>query len=435
MKRLYKPLLVFCLVGGAAIAIFVASHYLRGDTAEATVTSARAPLPETHDSIEMLKKRIETEANLTEVYVRLGFAQMQASRETAEGTYVDRAEESFGKALEIDSRSALAMQGLGMVAMTRHQFTEAVEWGKKSVEANPYNPSAYGVLVDAYTDLGQYDMAVQMAQQMVDMRPDLASYSRIAYLRALHGEMEGAIEAAGRAVAAASGSIEQTNWVRVQLGSLYYQTGQMDLAERTYRIALSQLPMYGHALAGMAQLHIARGEYAEAVDAYEDAVHVRPIGGNYVALGGAYELAGMQEKADEAYDRAIEILEEEEAGGMNMHEELALLLLDLDIRLEEALELAKIAYERRPTVKNADILGWAYFKNGEPDKALYYAEEALRIDSHEARYYYHAGRIAAEAGEQRKAESYLAQALEINPHFSVEGAAWAGDWLARHEGS
>ena len=39
-------------------------------------------------------------------------------------------------------------------------------------------------LADAQTELGRYDDAVQTLQTMIDMRPDLSSYSRISSRRA-----------------------------------------------------------------------------------------------------------------------------------------------------------------------------------------------------------------------------------------------------------
>ena len=40
-----------------------------------------------------------------------------------------------------------------------------------------------------------YADALHTVQTMVDMRPDLSSYSRASYVRELHGDVTGAIEA------------------------------------------------------------------------------------------------------------------------------------------------------------------------------------------------------------------------------------------------
>ena len=49
-----------------------------------------------------------------------------------------------------------------------------------------------GIMGDAQTELGRYDQALATVQRMVDLRPDLASYSRVSYQRELHGDLPGA---------------------------------------------------------------------------------------------------------------------------------------------------------------------------------------------------------------------------------------------------
>ena len=112
---------------------------------------------------------------------------------------------------------------------------------------------------DAQVELGQYDAAVDTFQQMVDLRPDLSSYSRVSYARELYGDVSGAIEAMQQAVTAGAPAAENTSWTRVQLGNLYFNSKQLDKAETEYKTALNAYPNYLHALAGLAQVEAARG--------------------------------------------------------------------------------------------------------------------------------------------------------------------------------
>src|SRR5213592_4088610 len=99
-----------------------------------------------------------------------------------------------------------------MLALARHQFREALALGRQAHALQPQRPLVYGVIGDAQIELGQYDDAVQTFQQMVDLRPDLSSYSRVSYARELHGDVEGAIEAMQKAVEAGSPAAENTAW-------------------------------------------------------------------------------------------------------------------------------------------------------------------------------------------------------------------------------
>ena len=84
----------------------------------------------------------------------------------------------------------------------------------------PRSAAGTACVGDAALELGQYERAVEAFQAMIDLRPDLASYSRVAYARELHGDLPGAIEAMQRAVNAGAPRTEGTNWARVQLGHL-----------------------------------------------------------------------------------------------------------------------------------------------------------------------------------------------------------------------
>src|SRR5207247_2816773 len=128
--------------------------------------------------------------------------------------------------------------GLGTLALARHQFHEAVDWGTRAIATNEDKAASYGVLADAYTELGRYDDAVATLQKMVDLRPDQTSYARVSYARELHGDLTGAIAAMRQAVDAAPAGSEATEWSRVQLGNLLFNTGDLNGAERAYRQSL-----------------------------------------------------------------------------------------------------------------------------------------------------------------------------------------------------
>jgi pentatricopeptide repeat protein len=393
-------------------------HFSQRSAAASETDAARMIWPKMHQAIRTLEGDVRRGDANEATYKKLGYTYIQAARKTGDGSYEDEAEDAFEEVLDENPESFEAMNGMGMIYLRRHQFHEALEWGRRSLKINPDRARTYGILVDAYVELGQYDQAVETAQKMVNMRPDLTSYSRVSYLRELMGDRDGAIEAMQRAVSAGSGSQEHTGWCRVYLGRLHFQQGNLERAERQYQIALRQLPGYGHALGSLARLRMAQGQVEEAVDLYEETVAVFPIGEYIIALGKAYEAAGRQQKAETQFERAIDMLEAERAGGMDIDEELALLLLERDRNPEHALELAKGAYERRPTVKNADIFAWAQYKNGQTARAYQTAKKALRLGTKEARFHYHAGVIAQKLGRRDAARKHLQRALDSNADFA-----------------
>ena len=110
------------------------------------------------------------------------------------------AQAAIDEALQVGPDNVEALIGAGTLANARHQFQEALQLGERARAANPSVPRVYGVIADAQTELGMYDDAIATLQTMVDMRPDLSSYSRVSYARELHGDLDGAIEAMRMAV-------------------------------------------------------------------------------------------------------------------------------------------------------------------------------------------------------------------------------------------
>jgi lipoprotein NlpI len=66
-----------------------------------------------------------------------------------------------------------------------------------------------------------------------------------------------------------------------------------------------------------------------------------------------------------------------------------------------------------------DALGWTLFKAGHPLAALRAADQALRLGTLDANFLFHRGAIEESLGMRAAARRDLAEALRVNPHFSV----------------
>lgn len=182
-------------------------------------------------------------------------------RETADPSLYPRAEQAFGEALKRDPRQLDALAGQGSLALSRHKFADALRFGQAAHDINPNRAELYGIIGDAQIELGQYDAALDTIQKMVDTRPALNSYSRASYLRELQGDTAGAIEIMRKAVTSGVPGTENMLWTQVQLGHLYFNSGDLRSAEQTYQAALQLRPDYLYAFAGIARVQAARGEY------------------------------------------------------------------------------------------------------------------------------------------------------------------------------
>jgi tetratricopeptide (TPR) repeat protein len=377
-----------------------------------------------------LQTQLTANPNDWPAYTQLGLAYLQKARETADPSYYQKAEQALNTVLAREPGDYVALGALGELALARHDFAHALELGERARSLNPRRAYAYGVIADAQIELGRYDEAVATVQQMVDLRPDLSSYSRVAYLRELHGDLEGAIEAMQWALAAGGPALENTLWTQVQLGHLYFNTGRLDQAEVEYRQALEREPSYVHALAGLARLAAVRGSFAEAIQLYTQVTQRMPLAEYVIALGDVYTAAGQAQPAQQQYDLAHAIDQLYRANGVNTDLELALFLAEHG-DAAEAVKRARAAYAERPTVFAAEVLAWALHQVGDDAAALPYAQESVRLGSKEALRLFRAGLIHNNLGRTAEAQALLQAALDINPHFSVRYAETARQTLAQ----
>ena len=347
----------------------------------------------------------------------LGADALQRARETDDPAAYAQAETAFRSVLAVEPANVSALIGLGSLSLSRHDFAEALAIGRRAEDLNPSSASALGIIADAQTELGRYDQALATVQHMVDLRPDLASYSRVSYQRELHGDLPGGIAAMQLAVDAAGPATENTEYVRVQLGNLQFATGDLDAARVTYLRALARMPNYHLALAGLARVAAADGDLAAAIDLYQRAKARLPLPEIVIGLGETLEAAGKDAAAADEYALAEAMQRLNASYGMRVDLELATFFADHG-NAATAVHLARRALAERPTVFAADTLAWALYQSGRPRAALPYLHAALRLGTQNSRLLFHAGAIESAVGRVAAARAHLRAALALNPAFS-----------------
>ena len=371
------------------------------------------------EQIQTLQGLLRENPNDWQSYSQLGLAYLQKARETGDPSYYQKVEEALGKTLEHHSDDYVTVSAMGALALARHQFHSALEWGERARQLDPDRTYAYGVIADAQIELGQYEEAVETLQTMVDLRPDMSSYSRISYIRELNGDTEGALEMLQTVVDGGVPNLESTAWTRTQLGNLYFNNGNLEQAKLEYVRTLSDRPGYVYALAGLGRVRFAQGKIDESIELLTKATNVMPLPEFVITLGDLYQKNNQPELAQGQYDLVGAIEQLHKANGVDMDMEIALFNADQNKDLVANAERAREAYANRPSIHAADVLAWSLYKTGNFEEAKIYSEEALQLGTRDALKLFHAGMIAYRLGENTRAQEYLEQTLAINPHFSI----------------
>ncbi len=372
-------------------------------------------------SITALQARLQVFPQDWKSYASLGLAYVQEARVTADPTYYPKAEGVLQRSLDLHGQDNFeAMVGMAALSAARHDFVAALDWGERAKAVNPYNGSVYGVIGDAQVELGRYDDAFSTFQTMVDTRPDLASYARISYARELQGDVAGAIEAMSGAEAFAGTALDRA-WAANQLGELYFNSGRLGKAAEQYRLATNLAPAFVPPQAGLAKVAWARGDVEEAIARYTEVTQRYPSPEYVIALGDLYELSGRTEQARQQFDLVATIQRLFTSNGVNVDLELSLYQADHG-EAASALQTARAEWDRRHSILVADALAWALHANGDDRAAARYSHRALSLGTRNAQLLFHAGMIQLALGDRDQAGRLLAEALAVNPFFSIRYA-------------
>jgi len=332
------------------------------------------------------KKKLQKNPNNTDASLKIAEVFMHEARVSGEhGHYYPGALKVLNNALankEIKKDGKFnALIYKASVLLSQHDFAEAKKLAKEAMEMNPYNAQLYGTLVDAHLELGEYDMAVKMGDKMVSVRPDIRSYSRISYLREIHGDLDGAIEAMSMAAESGYPGLEQTAWAKLTLGQLYEKKGATEVASKIYDSILQERENYPFAIAALGKIELENKNYQEAEELLLKAANIIPEVGYYIDLAHVYKATEQTEKFTKTTDEVLVMLQDDVDSGHNMNLEYADFYLNVRTDLDKAKTYAEKEYEKRP--KNVDVnkmMAEILIAKGDKSAAQSYLNEALRIN-------------------------------------------------------
>lgn len=407
--------MILLLLGLGVIFVVVQAYRSSGETLTPDVSTEQNKLTA---EIARLSEVTHKQPDNLEGYIELSQLYLQKVRDTADGSYYQKIADLMNQAETIEPMNSKVWALRASVALGRHQFIDAKKYAERAIKLDPNDHLNFGLRGDAAIELGEYESAARAFQSMVDLRPDYSAYIRIAYLRELYGDIEGAKQFLRLAISTGSNFTENSAFAYVELGKLESRDDP-EQASKEFGRALVLVPEYPSALEGLGKIAFFEKDFALSEAYFLRAYNKLPLVQFAIDLGDLSLHAGKTEQAARYFTLTDVAFAQAEKSGIDTDLEQSLFLNDHDRDLPVALAQAERAYLIRPSVYAADNLAWALYKNKQFSKAATYEKDALRLGQTDPLILFHQGMIAASTGEKEKAIHYLSTSLRLHPRFSI----------------
>lgn len=419
MNKFPHPLAGLALVLATGTAAFYLSEWRQGNAPTPPPAAAVAADPlkivltpiggdtKLDSQIAELQKRIKDAPERSALLERLGWAFVAKARVSSDPGYYTLAEQAAKaiSASRADDPAAALLLGHTYHAM--HRFADAETVARQLTSQREF-VFDYALLGDALMEQGKLDQAVEAYQKMVDLKPCLQTYARVAHMRWLKGDIAGAIDASRRAVSGGSArEAESTAWAYTRLAMFELQAGEFEKANTASERAVELMPDYAPALLLRGRLLLSQLRHQEAIEPLQRAAELSPLPDYLWALADALRAASKHSEAEKVEGQLSS------TGAVTDPRTLALFLASRGQSADKALELATAELQSRRDVFTYDALAWAQLATGRVNEAREHIRRALAEGTQDARLYYHAGAIAAAAGENGEALDFFGKARAL----------------------
>lgn len=377
--------------------------------------------------LEAAQQMLRRFPDLRDSWIALGRLWVRKAREAGDPGFYLYAKACADVSLDLEPGNRPAQGLLGLVLINNHKFYDALDTADRLLAQDPEDLMALGTRSDALLELGRFQESVQAAQRMVDLKPNLPSYSRAAYLRWLSGDTRRAEDIAWKAIDSGRDprDTEPIAWAIVQAAIMFWQEGDYPGANAGFGKALDAFKDYPPALVGRGKhALLVQNDAKAAVELLERADRLSPLVETAWLLGDAREAAGDAAGAAAAYALVVK------RGRVSDPRTLAQFYATKNRDLDEALKLATAELAVRGGPYTDDAHAWALYRKGMFAEARAASDRALQHGTKDAVLWYHAGAIRIAAGEREAGQKLIRRALALNPRFDATGAAEAASLVA-----
>lgn len=281
------------------------------------------------------------------------------------------------------------LRSLARNYISQHRFKEALTLANKAKEIGEGIDETNKLLFDVQMELGNYQAAESSLNALKVKGFDY--YIRAAKWNDHLGDLNTTISLMHKATAEAEKYDNKglKLWCYTNLGDFYGHAGQIKESYDNYIKALELEPNNSYALKGIAWIvfsHEKNTVEAKRIIAIISKRHNSPDFYLLKAEIAEYENNAKEQK--ENLDKYAIAMKTGKYGAM-YNKYNAILYAEDKNKVAEAVEIAKVEIEHRPTPVSYDLLAWSYYNAGEKEKALEIANKYVDGKSFEPELNYH----------------------------------------------
>jgi len=302
---------------------------------------------------------------------------MLAQRTRPDIAQFERARRFAETAVIKTPKDARAWTLLTWVRMIEHRFGDALAAATRAEKLTPNVPKLLLLKSDALVELGRYDEAEVITQQLTDAAPGIPAWTRVAHLRFLFNDLDGAIQLMSMAANAGAMHGEPSAWVWLDFARLQLDAGNMVAAKEAIATAERRQPGLPATRSMDARLQLAAGNGPAALKLYRDALNKMPKAEDALS---AWRIARqLQDKGLEKHMAAL-LDGFAKLDLVRSRRALAEYFAERG-RFDVAIISARGEYADRPDIYSAATLARVLNRAGKTAEARQYAKIALALNT------------------------------------------------------
>ncbi|HIE29078.1 TPA: tetratricopeptide repeat protein [Candidatus Poribacteria bacterium] len=362
------------------------------------------------EAVKLIPDMAAAHHRLADIYVKRG--------------KLEQAIAEYKRAIELDADVAGTYEGLGLIYTTQGKAEESIKYYKEAIKRNRYNPDSYynmarcylrlkktkegKKLMEIFKQMKRYQDEVTRYKKASQKKPnDVMLHLELAQLHYEHGNLDEVIREYEYVIYIAPdfapaynnvglAYLQKNNFEKAKqafektielnpkaataylaLGQLYAHQEKFNLAKSQYQKAIQLAPEYEPAYVGLVNLYLQQHELNSAIKTYAEFAKTQPESPQTWLRLGILQLKGKQyDDAINSFRKAIEL----DSNYAEAYNNLAWLYVDRGKNLKEAQKLAQKAVELKPEASHLDTLAYAYYKDGQYQKAEKEITRALELE-------------------------------------------------------